>query len=39
MIKKFSEFKINESSPNYDFQSKVENTDAWNQLQRELEFQ
>lgn len=37
MIKKFSEFnKINESSPNYDFQSKVENTDAWNQLQREF---
>ena len=37
MIKKFNDFnKINEGSPNFDFQSKVENTDAWNQLQREF---
>jgi len=34
MIKKFNDFdKINESSPNYDFQVKVEKTQAWNELQ------
>lgn len=35
MIKKFNDFdKINESSPNYDFQVKVEKTQAWNELQK-----
>lgn len=37
MIKKFSDYsKINEGSPNYDLQSKVEKTKAWDNLQKEF---